>query len=405
MLKFMPKKRNIPLGTVNISSKAKQCVKEILNTGRLSHGKFSQDLEREFAKLHNRKFALLTNSGTSALQVAVHTLKELHKWKNGDEVIVPAITFIATSNVVLQNNLKPVFVDVDPNYYNIDPDKIEEKITKKTRAIMPVHMFGLSAEMNPILDLAKKYKLKIIEDSCEAMFVTYKGHPVGSLGDIACYSTYVAHLLVTGVGGIAVTNNPEYAVVMKSLMNHGRDSIYLNIDDDDNIADDKKLFQLVNKRFNFIRIGYSYRLTEFEAALGLAALKGKDEMMKKRKTNADYLIKGLSEFSDYLQLPTWPSYSEHAFMLFPIVINNSKIKRDNLILILEKYGVETRYMMPLINQPIYKKLFGNLEQYFPVAKWINKSGFCIPCHQDLNKTDLEHIVSVFEYAIKKLTKL
>lgn len=401
----MFKKRNISLGTVNISSKAKQWVREVLNTGRLSHGKFSQAMEREFAKLHNRKFALLTNSGTSALQVAVHTLKELHKWKEGDEVIVPAITFVATSNVVLQNNLKPVFVDVEPNYYNIDPNKIEEKITKKTRAIMPVHMFGLSVEMDPISDLAKKYGLKIIEDSCEAMFATYKGHPVGSLGDIACYSTYVAHLLVTGVGGIAVTNNPEYAVVMKSLMNHGRDSIYLNIDDDDNITDDKKLFQLVNKRFNFIRVGYSYRLTELEAALGLAALKDKDEMMKKRKANADYLIGGLSQFSDYLQLPTWPSYSEHAFMLFPIVIKKLRIKRDDLILILEKYGVETRYMMPLINQPIYKKLFGNLEQFFPVAKRINRNGFYISCHQDLNKTDLDHIISVFEYAIKKLTKL
>jgi len=401
----MLKKRNIPLGTVNISSRAKQWVKEVLNTGRLSHGKFSQALEREFAKLHNRKFALLTNSGTSALQVAVHTLKELHGWKDGDEVIVPAITFIATSNVVLQNNLKPVFVDVDPNYYNIDPNKIEEKITKKTRAIIPVHMFGLSAEMDPILDLAKRYKLKIIEDSCEAMFVTYKGHPVGSLGDIACYSTYVAHFLVTGVGGIAVTNNSEYAIVMKSLMNHGRDAIYLNIDDDNNILDDRELFRTVDRRFNFVRVGYSYRLTEFEAALGLAALEEKDEMMKKRKANANYLIKGLSEFSNYLQLPSWPSYNEHAFMLFPIVIKNPRIKRDDLILILEKYGVETRYMMPLINQPIYKKLFGNLEQFFPVAKWINQNGFYIPCHQDLNKTDLDHIISVFEYAIKKLTKL
>ncbi len=400
----MIKKRNIPLGTVNISLKAKQFIKDILKTGRLSHGKFSKALEIKFARIHNRKFAFFTNSGTSALQMAVHTLKELHGWKNGDEIIVPAITFVSTPNVILQNNLKPIFVDVDRNYYNIDAGKISEKITKKTRAIMPVHMFGLSANMDEILDIAKSHKLKTIEDSCEAMFVKYKNQPVGSLGDIACYSTYVAHLLVTGVGGIVATNNLEYATVMKSLMNHGRDPIYLNIDDDNNITDDEDLFRLVDRRFNFVRVGYNYRLTEFEAALGLAGLGEKDQMLKNRKVNASYLINGLAKFSDFFQLPISQPYNEHAFMVFPIVIKSLGIRRNDLILFLEKRGIETRYMMPLVSQPIYKKLFGNSEKNFPIASWIDKNGFYIPCHQDLSKKDLDYIIFAFESFVKKFIK-
>ena len=139
--------------------------------------------------------------------MAVACLKELHGWHDGDEIIVPAVTFVATANVVVDHNLKPVFVDVDPVTYNIDPAKIEKRITKKTKAIMVVHLFGQPAEMDPILKIARKYKLKIIEDSAETMFVKYKGTPVGSFGDIACFSTYVAHLIVTGVGGVVATND------------------------------------------------------------------------------------------------------------------------------------------------------------------------------------------------------
>ena len=232
------RKRNIPIGTLNIGSYAKRLILSTLNKNRLSHGLLSTKFESKFSKLHNVKFAIFTTSGTDALRITVHALKRIHNWSNGDEIIVPAITFVATSNIVLQNNLKPVFVDVLPNTYNIDPQKIEEKITKKTKAIIPVHMYGLPADMNPILKIAKKHKLKVIEDSCETMLARYKGKMVGSMGDLGCFSTYVAHIITTGVGGIVTTNNPEYAIKVKSLINHGRDSIYLTIDDDDNL--DKK---------------------------------------------------------------------------------------------------------------------------------------------------------------------
>src|SRR3989344_2753723 len=204
-------KRQIGFGGAIITPFAKRLVNQVLDSGRLSYGSFWRKFEEDFAELSQRKFAISANSGTSALQVTIHALKEIDGWKDGDEILVPAITFIASSNVVLQNNLVPVFVDVDPRMYHIDHKKIEEKITKKTRAIMPVHLFGISCDMEPILMLAKKYKLRIIEDSCEAMGVKHRGHPVGSLGDVACFSTYMAHLVTTGVGGFATTNDPKIA--------------------------------------------------------------------------------------------------------------------------------------------------------------------------------------------------
>ena len=189
--------------------------------------------------MHGCRFGVLSNSGTSALHVAVAALKEIHGWADGDEVIVPAVTFVATINVVIHNNLTPVLVDVDPHYYELDPDGVENAVTARTRAMIPVHLFGQPCDMDPLMDIARRHDLRVIEDSCETMVAKYKGRTVGSFGDIACFSTYVAHLLTTGVGGLNTTNSPEYAVSLRSLINHGRDSIYTNIDDDDNLGPER----------------------------------------------------------------------------------------------------------------------------------------------------------------------
>ncbi len=394
------KKRNISIGTLNIGKQAKKQIIKILDNNRLSYGPITNKFENKFAKLHNSKFAIYTVSGTAALQISLHAMKTIHRWKDDDEVIVPAITFIATSNIVLQNKMKPIFVDVNKETYNIDITKIEERITKKTKAIIPVHLFGLPADMNEIIKIAKKYNLKIIEDSCETMLVKYKNQPVGTIGDIGCFSTYVAHIITTGVGGIATTNNPKYAIKIKSLMNHGRDSIYLHIDDDNNLSN-KNAFKIIDRRFSFIDVGYSYRLTEMEAALGLEQLNKIENIIRKRNINAKYLIRSLKKYNHLLQLPTILKDRGHSFLGFPILIISNKIKRDNLILYLEKNGIETRYLMPLLNQPIYKRIFGNIEKEYPVAKYINKNGFYIGCHQDLKKEDLDYIIYIFKKYLEK----
>lgn len=382
--------RSIGLGTLKLTQKAKDYVNQVLDSNRLSYGPFLKKLEQEFGRIHGAKACVSSNSGTSSLQVALQTLKELHGWHDGDEVIVPSITFVATSNIVLHNRMVPVFVDIDKDYYEIDPTLIEKKITSRTRAIIPVHLFGQPCDMDPIIDLAQKYNLKIIEDSCETMFACYKGKPVGTLGDIGCFSTYVAHLLTTGVGGLATTNVPEYAITMRSLVNHGRDSIYLNIDDDNGVGKER-LEEIIAKRFSFISVGHSFRMTEMEGALGVAQLEDFPDMVAKRKFNAAYLTAGLKEFEESLQLPKIRPGCDHVFMMYPIVLLHEK--KVNFVNYLEQKGIETRDMMPLITQPIYKKLLNIKEGEYPIADWINNNGFYIACHQDLSKEDLDYMIN------------
>lgn len=388
-------KKNLGVGSVVIDQRAKKYINQILQSERISYGPFLKRFEEKFSREHQAKFGIVVNSGTSALCLSVACLKETERWREGDEILVPAVTFIATSNVLIEQGLKPVFVDVDPRTYNIDSSKIEEKITRRTKAMMIVHLFGQPAEMSAIMALARKHKLKIIEDSCETMFTKYKGRSVGSFGDIACFSMYAAHLIVTGVGGIAVTNNKKYAEILRSLANHGRDGIYISIDDDKG-ENRKNLKEIISRRFRFIRLGYSFRLTEFEGALGCAQLKIADKIISSRRTNADYLINKLSRLNTHFQLPWHPKYCEHAFMLFPIVIKkNVGFKKADVVNYLEKHGIETREMFPLISQPFYQKIFKIKKGSYPVADWINDNGFYIGCHQKMKKTELDYIVKIF----------
>jgi len=391
-------KKKIGVGGLEISDYEKQLVNEVLNSNRLTYGPVTKKFEEAFAKLHDCEFALFMNSGTSALHVALAAFKAMHGWHDGDEVLVPSVTFVATSNIVLHNNMTPIFVDVEPLTYNIDWTKIEEKITSKTRAIIPVHLLGLPATMDPILELSKKYNLKIIEDSAESMFATYNDRKVGSLGDAAAFSTYVAHFLVTGVGGFATTSDPDLAVTMRSLMNHGRDSIYISCSDDEGLGQEK-LHEVVAKRFKFVHVGHSFRCTELEAALGLGQLERIEDIISRRKDNAKYLTKHLSSLEEYIQLPTCPSDRTHAYMLYGVVVRNDS--KRNLVNYLEDHNIETRDLLPLVNQPIYRRLYGNLEEELPVAKWINNSGFYIGCHSYLSIEELDYVISVFHDFFKK----
>ena len=394
------RKRHISISTVRISRKAKAYVNKVLESNRLSYGPFTEKFEKRFAAISNRKYAMFVNSGTSGLQLALHALKESFNWHDGDEVLVPAITFVATTNVILQNRLKPIFVDVEKDYYCINPQKIEAAITSKTKAIMPVHLFGQSADMNPILQIAKKYKLKVLEDSCETALVKYHNQPVGSLGDISVYSTYIAHIISTGVGGMATTNNHKLATTIKSLMFHGRDNIYLKIEDDDTESK-KRLNSLIERRFQFIHIGYSYRNTEMEAAIGLAEIENKSAIIKRRRAVGQSLTKSLSDFAQFFQLPKVRSKAQHIYMLYPIVICDKRIKRDDFLLYLEVNGVETRLFFPLLSQPIYKKLFGNIESRYPVAKKLVARGFIIGSHPYINQKDINYLHNIIEKYLKK----
>jgi len=385
--------KQIGVGTWACSDRERELVNQVLDSGRLSYGPMSRQLETEFASVHHCKFGVLSNSGTSSLQVAIQAMKELYGWEDGDEIIVPTITFVATVNAVLHNNLTPVLVDVDDMTYNIDCAQIDKALTDKTRAIIPVHMFGQPADMSYIRTTYwGKYKL--IEDACEAAFAVQGTKPVGSWGDVGCFSMYVAHLLTTGVGGIATTNLSDLAAKMRSIVNHGRDGIYIDIDTEASN-------EVISRRFKFDTVGHSYRITEMEAALGVAQLENWGEMIGQRAYNANYLTRSLIDLEllhDYLSLPYTLETVQHSWMMYPIVMKHED--KWGMVNHLESIGIETREMMPLTNQPCYEGLFN--EDDYPVAKMINSNGFYIGCHQDLKRDELDYIIeAMYEYHGKK----
>ena len=380
----------IGVGGLALSELEKRLVNEVLDSNRLTYGPKTKLFEREFSGRHGCRFGLYMSSGTSALQVALAACKEKFSWADGDEVILPACTFVATCNVILQNGLTPVFVDVEPTTYNIDASRIEAAITPRTRAIMPVHLLGLPADMTAIMNIARQRGLAIIEDSAECMFATCNGKSVGSFGDIGCFSTYAAHILVTGVGGLATTNDAKLATLMRSLMNHGRNNLYISCTDDQGL-EGAELEEVILKRFSFERVGYSYRCTELEAAIGLGQLARADEMMSRRREIAGRFCRALAGLGEDIQLPTCPPDRTHAWMVFGMATRGEDKRR--LVSYLENLNVETRDLLPLTNQPVYRKLFGDdFEDRFPVAKWVNNHGFYIGCHPYMTDAEIDFVI-------------
>lgn len=383
------------LGTIHISTKTHQYLEQVLSSKRLSYGPFCQKFEKKFAQLHQVETGIVCSSGTATLHTILTALKIHHHWEDEAEVITPALTFVATINSIIQAKLKPVLVDVEPNSYNINPKLIESKITKKTRVILPVHLFGKPAKMQTISLLAKKHKLTIVEDCCETIAAKYMKKSVGSWGEAAAFSTNSAHILATGIGGVITTNNPQLAELMRSLINHGRHPGYLSIDDDSNKTSDE-LKKIVEQRFLFNQVGYSYRLSELEAAVGLAQLEELPKLIKRRVENAAYLNHQLKPLTKWLQLPIVKEKS-HVYMAYPISLTKKAWKLTpniyrELIEYLENKDIETRPLMPVLNQPAYEKYDFNPKNY-PVASGLLQSGFYVGCHQDLSQNDLDYLVN------------
>lgn len=382
------------VGFASVTELEKKYVLDALDNGRLSQGKYVSKFEKEFAKAHGLKYGVMCNSGTSALHMSLEVLKETEGWDDETEVLVPAITFIATSNACIHAGLKVVFVDVEPDTYNINPDEIEKHITENTKCIIPVHTFGMPCNMTRIMEIARRYNLRVIEDCAESHFAKINGKTAGSFGDIAAFSTYVAHTITTGIGGIVCTDNPLYMEILRSLVAHGRACTCERcIASDGKQVCTKRMQTDIDRRFMFVRIGYSYRVGEIEGALGLAQLERKNEIMDKRHRNAEYLIRNLEKYEDFIQLPRHPRNIEHTYMMFPVVVKEKlKVGRNQFILFLENSNIETRPMLPLLNQPVYKKLFGSIEKDYPVAEYIDNNGFYIGCHHGMDKDELDYII-------------
>lgn len=380
-----PRTRHIGVGTYTPNALTYRLVQEVLDSGRISYGPKSLEFEKRFAAIHDARYAIISNSGTSSLQVALQALKELRHWNNGDRVICPAQTFIASANVILHNRMVPTFVDVDERTSNLNPQLIEDAITPNTRAIMAVHLFGQPADMTAINEIAKRRGLAVIEDSCETLMARHQGKMVGTLGDVAAFSGYVAHVLVTGVGGMATTNDPEIAGKIRSLQNHGLTLECL--DPGENFSPRP----VPNRQFRFESTGHSMRLTEFEAALGLAQMDDLDAIVGARRRNALHLAAGLNNinnhYRDVFQLPYTLPGNEHDYMMFNLVLKEGD--RESLIAWLAENDIETRDSLPLLSQPAFWYL--NKEDY-PVATRMLTNAFYLPCHQALGPDDISYVI-------------
>lgn len=364
------------LGTFLPTLEMSRRIRAVLKSKWLSPGKNVREFETKFAKLHKNQYGVMVNSGTDALRIALLAMKELHGWQEGDQIICPAVTFVATLNTILQAGLKPFMVDVGMSDFLLNPDNLLRRLPenvsdrKRIRAILPVHLAGNSMNMPTYLGMAKDFGWKIIEDSCEAVLAPWIGK-----GDVACFSFYMAHLLTTGVGGMSITNDKDLANLMWSYANHGRRA---------------------EKGFIFDRMGYSSRGTEFEAALGLAQLDNLPNIVEKRRQNARYLYDGLRNVKNLYVYYNQDS----ACMFFPVVLSQSSriINKWDVMNQLTKAGVETRELMPLIGQPCYKSLFPK-DSCFSVANWINRSGFYVGCHEGLTKARFDKTIGVIKKAV------
>ena len=382
--------RRIGVGTSSVTADDEARVVAVLRSGRISPGPMTADFEQRFAALHERRHAAMCNSGTGALQLALQALKERDGWSDGAEVIVPAMTFVATVNIVLYNGLTPVLVDIDPVTYNMDPVALETAVTDRTVAVIPVHLFGQPADMTSIMRTANARGLRVVEDSCETVGVRHAGKMVGSFGDFGCFSTYMAHLVTTGVGGLALTDDEENATRFRSLMNHGRNPRYLRIDDDQGLSDDE-LLEVVFSRYDFVSLGQSYRATEMEAALGIGQLDRLSESLARRREIAERLSSALDHPD--LQLPRVADGNEHAFMMYPILCRRPGL-RDRLVVGLERSGIETRFLLPILGQRCYAGVLDHRAGQFPVAEDALENGFYIGCHPGMTDEDVDYIAGI-----------
>jgi len=357
----------IPIAKPLIGEEEKTAVMNVLNSGMLASGPRTEEFEKKFADYVGTKYAIATTSGTTALHLGLLALGITR----GDEVILPAFSFIATANVPLFCDAIPVFCDVDPKTFNIDAEQIEKLITKKTKAIMPVHLYGQAADMDPIEEIAEKYGLYVIGDACQAHGATYNEKLVGSFGDLECFSFYPTKNMTTGEGGMITTKNNEFAELISSLRNHGREKTKWG--------------------YEHGRLGYNYRMTDIAAVIGIEQLKKLPKNIEIRKKNAQYFNAHLNS----VEIPYVIPAAQHAYHQYTIKSKN----RDALIQNLKKneigYGIY--YPQPLHT---YKHLKKYAHKDLKNSELLVNQVISLPVHPALELEDLQRIISVVNEACK-----
>ena len=386
---FIPGKTRIGVGSPIFDENEVTAVMNSLLTTSISQGESVRNFERFFADYIGIKHAVAVNSGSSANLLALTSFIENKDAKPGDEIIMPAATFSTVAFPAIQVGLIPVFVDVDKESYNISVDESRKAVSEKTSIIMPVHSLGNPAEMEGITEISNDNGLKMLEDCCEAHGASINGKKVGSFGDMATLSFYVAHNITTGEGGMIFTNSERYEELLRSVREFGRIS-----------QQGERYVKTANlgfydKRYIFERMGYNVRMTDLHASFGIEQFKKLKELNDKRIENADYFIKKLSEYGKFIQLPQIRNGIENTFYTFQIVVReNAPFARQDIVNFLEQSLIETRPFFAgcLPDQPALEgkriKVIGSL----PVSRWLRDNAFFIGCHPGIGEEERNYVV-------------
>jgi len=335
-----------------------------------SKGSYVTEFEDKFSEYCGAKYGIATSSGTTALHLALAALGV----KRGDEVIIPTFTMIATANAVRYTGAKPILVDSEPIMWNMDVSKIKARITERTKAIIPVHIYGHPVDMDPLMDLAEDHDLYVVEDAAEAHGAEYNGKRTGGIGHVGCFSFYANKIITTGEGGMVVTSDEDIDAKARLLVNHALED---------------------EKRFWHRYVGFNYRMTNLQAAVGVAQLERIDAFVQTRRRNAK-LFNSLLSSVDGLTLPVEEKRVKNVYWLYSILVEKSfGLTRDMLRQRLEAEGVETRnFFYPIHAQPVYARYYKN--EGFPVAEDISGKGINLPSGNTLTEENVEFIANLIK---------
>jgi len=345
-------------------------VEDCLKTGWISSaGKYIDEFENLWSSYCDMKHGVAVSNGTAALEIAVACLE----LEAGSEIILPSFTIISCPQAITNQGMIPVLVDCEEDTWCMDVSKIEEKITEKTKAIMCVHMYGHPVDMDPLIKIAKKYDLRVIEDAAEVHGGEYKGKKCGSFGDISTFSFYANKLITTGEGGMVLTNNDKYAKRARSLRN---------------------LCFEPNRRFKHSEIGFNYRMTNMQAAIGVAQIKRINEIVKRKVDIAQYYTNRINHLK-CVQLPIEKEWAKNVYWIYGIVLNKMTNETpETLAMKLKEVGVETRpFFLGIHEQPVYLNKGYFKKEDYPVTTQLAKNGLYIPSGLNLTNKDQDKVIS------------
>ena len=365
----------IKLSAPEIRKEEIELVNQVMKSGVLSIGPMVEDFEEAFRRYFNVKYAIAVNSGTSGLHLVVRALGI----GEGDEVITSPFSFIASTNCILFERAKPIFVDIDEKTLNIDIRRIEEKITSKTKAILPVDVFGQPVDMEVIMSLAQKHNLKVIQDSCESIGSEYRGIKSGTIGDAGVFAFYPNKQITTGEGGMIITKSEEVARLCASMRSQGRGA--------------------TGQWLHHERMGYNYRMSEVNAAIGVVQIKRLEEIIQRRQAVADAYTKRLTGIPGVKVPDICENVTKMSWFVYVIRLEQG-IDRDCIMGYLRLKGIECKpYFSPIHLQPYMKALYGHKEGDFPITESVGSRTIALPFYNGLSNNQIDYVAENLEKAI------